>query len=245
MQLPIDAILAKIAALNAAKVEPLVLTIRPDSAAFFKYKAMEGHPSPGNAMNGFSHPAIQPGQSLNDIIKPVRVSPPNPIPVSPDELREAADTLAKAIGWEDARISIQVWLTQESEKERGTAGYLAEDMIVGNLAHLIPAGAEEIASWSVDLARGGALVWQDYYPGENAPLGARARYHKLKSDERAVTDSYMAKREKGRPSLSDTEETVVPKVPMPSSLWEWCKAQEGGGAEYIRGLVEADRKARE
>lgn len=241
MKLPVDAILAKIAALNAAKVEPLGLTIRPDSVAFFKYKAVEGHPDPGNAKNGFSHPAIQPGQSINDVLKPVRVDPANPIPVSPDELRAAGDELARAIGWEDARISVQVWLTHEAHKHRGDAGYLAEDMKVGDLRHGMPCDASEVASWSVDLARGGALVWQDYYPGEDAPLGARARYHKLKRDEQLATEAYM-KRGKGQPRLSEGEETITARVPMPQSMHEYCMGQPGGLAAYVRSLIEADIK---
>lgn len=50
---------------------------------------------------------------------------------------------------------------------------------------------------------------------------------------------------RGKPRLSDTEETVTLNLTMPASLRDWCKAQEGGAASYIRSLVEADRKARE
>jgi hypothetical protein len=54
----------------------------------------------------------------------------------------------------------------------------------------------------------------------------------------------LRKRERGKPPLSDTEETVIARVPMPSSLHQHCMSKPGGLAAYIRRLVEADRGAK-
>ena len=44
-------------ALRAAKVEPLGLDIRPDGEwGFYQFIALPGHPSPGNAGKGHTHP---------------------------------------------------------------------------------------------------------------------------------------------------------------------------------------------
>lgn len=58
MQHPNHEILrAGMLALREAKVEPLGLDIRPGGEwSFYQFFALPGHPSPGNAGHGFSHP---------------------------------------------------------------------------------------------------------------------------------------------------------------------------------------------
>lgn len=53
------------------------------------------------------------------------------------------------------------------------------------------------------------------------------------------------KRNRGRPPLSETEETIIARVSMPESMHKHCMVQPGGLAAHIRTLVEADRKTRE
>lgn len=56
-QIDIEILRAGIEALRAAYVEPLGLDIRPGGEwSFFQFVALPGHPSPGNAGRGFSHP---------------------------------------------------------------------------------------------------------------------------------------------------------------------------------------------
>lgn len=61
----IEILRAGIEALRAAKVEPLGLDIRPDGEwSLYQFVALPGHPSPGNAGRGFTHPHPITGEAL-------------------------------------------------------------------------------------------------------------------------------------------------------------------------------------
>lgn len=81
---------------------------------------------------------------------------------------------------------------------------------------------------------------KQYEPSERVE-----RWHSLRPLERHGEWAIARrKRDRGQPRLSETEETVTARVPMPASMHEYCMSQPAGLSAYIRSLIDADRKAR-
>lgn len=190
---------------QAGLVEPMLIEIRPAEMFVAKFAPLPGHPAPGNAGRGFSRPVRQPGQPVAGPGTPFeRVRLDLPVAVAPDDLMAAAADLAEAIGWEDAAL----WLMVVADVPGVAPGYLCqitpqmrrEEPEAGARTG-IPTPPEEIATWSITLARGGALVWEDYPDGLErvGTLGEQARVHRLHSRERESVAGYVAKRGGRRP----------------------------------------------
>lgn len=220
---------------HEGQVEPMLLEIRPDVMYAAKFAPLPGHPAPGNAGRGFSHPVRQPGQPVAGPGTPFeRMRHSLPVAVPPDALMAAAADLAEAIGWEDAALWVSV-------SPRDGSGYLCQitpemrrDEPQSGLRTSIPTPPEEIATWSVTLARGGALVWEDYPDGLErvGTLGEHARVHQRRSRERESVAGYVAKRGGKRPGAGRKGPGGYPAPPgarphrITLSYGEWVVVRE-------------------
>lgn len=189
---------------RAGLVEPMLLEIRPAELWAAKFKALPGHPAPGDAGKGFSHPvrpASAPLAGPGTPFERMRIFPALPVVLAPDALMAAGADLATAIGWGDAALWLQV------APAEGEGGYLCQitpemqsearaEGQPNQLATMIPLRAEEVGHWALTLARGGALVYEDYPTDLSVvgTLGEQVRVARLRDRERECTSAYVSRR---------------------------------------------------
>lgn len=181
-----------IMALRENLVEPMGLSITPHDGKFgwglFKFKALPGHPNPGNAGNGWSHPAFKPNHELP-------ISAPRDWPrggsfpwdweTTMDEAKEFALEIGRRTGFGTDFVLECAWEGQKDMSAPDAKGILL-DMV------LLRGGAEHYAYYP-DSPAEISYVDKDGNPvdPENEEK-VRVKFRNLKEQERAATDRYMA-----------------------------------------------------
>lgn len=188
----INGIRTGLASLRENLVEPMGLSITAHDGAFgwgfFKFKALPGHPNPGNAGNGWSHPAYTSNSKLP-------ISAPRDWPqggsfpwdweTTLDEANSFALEIGRLTGFGTDFTLECAWSTKDDMTVPNTKGKLS-DMV---------------------LLRGGAEHYE-YYPsseddisydkGQGSPIDAqmeekvRSKFCTLKDSEHKLTDAYIA-----------------------------------------------------
>lgn len=181
-----------IQALRENFVEPMGLSITPHDGKFgwglFKFKALPGHPNPGNAGNGWSHPAFKPNHELP-------ISAPRDWPrggsypcdweTTLAEVKEFALEIGKLSGFGTDFELECAWSAGADMTTPGTKGILLD----------------------IVMLRGGAKHY-DYYPDSPDEISyvdkdgnpvdpekeekVRTKFSSIKEQERKSTDRYMA-----------------------------------------------------
>lgn len=157
--------------LNSAKVMPLGLLIENNRWSYYKYKALPGHSRPGNAPKGFSHPDTTGGADFAEINRQTKSKLDAKFEViNPDWTDEDAwNSLVQPI------IDALKW------NKKDVTAYYSRITDTGKLT-------------TVDIARGGILVWEDY-PSDMADVGTNKeikRIGKIRKDEQGKTDAYVS-----------------------------------------------------
>jgi hypothetical protein len=196
----INGIKAGLAALRAAHVEPMGLSITPHNGTFgwgfFKFKALPGHPNPGNAGNGWSHPtdikAFEAAHAPRDW--PSGGSFPWDWKTSLAEVKEFVREIAERTGF-GTDYTLECAWREPPENDMtvlGTVGILSDiNVLRGGAEHYAyyPDGADDISC--VDK--------------EGKPLDPekeehiRKKFRNLKAQERRATDKYMTPPETDNP----------------------------------------------
>lgn len=178
--------------LRDAQVEPMGLTLSPHDGSFgwgfFKFKALPGHPSPGNAGHGWSHPtnieAFKAAHAPRNW--PQGGSFPFDLMVTLDEVKEFALEIGKQTGFGTDFVLECAW--RESEENDMT-----KPGAIGNLSdfNMLRGGAEHYAYYpdSMDEI---SYVDKECKPiDEEKEDRMRGNSRKLKKAEKVATDAYM------------------------------------------------------
>lgn len=187
----IDGIRKGIMALRENHVEPMGLSITPYDGSWgwglFKFKALPGHPKPGNAGGGWSHPAYETNSKLPICAPkdwPAGASFPLNWETTLDEVKAFALDVGKKTGFGTDFNLEAVWKNTDDMTVPGQVGTLSDIvMLRGGAEHYAyyPETEEEIS-----------YVGENGKPVDKAKEAAvRDKFKKLKSKERAATDGYM------------------------------------------------------
>ncbi len=192
--------------LNDAKVMPLGILINDEKWHYYKYKALPGHSNPGNAGKGFSHPQPPKGIDYSEILKTTRsprdeyINIVDPKWTDSEAWEKLVAPIIKAIGWD----------------AKGTTAYYSRRTETGELE-------------SIDIARGGIIVWEDY-PSDMSDVGTdkeQKRIGKIRKEEKEKTDeyvhAYLSKIGKKGGSVSSEKKTVA--VRENAKLGGWPKGR--------------------
>lgn len=105
----LDQLRSGLAVLEAASVTPLCLRIDTDGEwHYYKTVALAGHPSPGNAKNGFSHPTDPGAHRASDCRAWGRLPP---LPDTPEAAKEVGRRIGAGL-WPD---EWSVWVTSDTD----------------------------------------------------------------------------------------------------------------------------------
>lgn len=180
-----------LAALRENLVEPMGLSLTPHDGkfgwGFFKFKALPGHPNPGSAGNGWSHPAFTPNGKL-PISAPRNWPKGGSFPwdweTTLDEVKAFALEIGRLTGFGTDFTLECAWKNSEDMTIPGTVGILSDiNMLRGGAEHYAyyPDSTDEIS----------------YVDNDGSPVDpekeekVRAKYRGLKAQERRATDRYM------------------------------------------------------
>jgi len=186
------AIAAGLTALRAAHVEPMGLGVNPGSDSrlawsWYKFKALPGHPRPGNAGRGYSHPtAIAAFEaSAHRRLAPPVLSADDVAGMTDGELLEGvALPLLDACG-----LDRRCWSMTVARHDDGEVA--AIDLTRGGVdpwAEYPDAGLDPVVEQVPD-GEGGSFAAL-HYGGEPE----KRRVRRVRRNERATTNAYMARR---------------------------------------------------
>lgn len=180
-----------LAALRENLVEPMGLSLTPHDGkfgwGFFKFKALPGHPNPGSAGKGWSHPAFTPNGKL-PISAPRNWPKGGSFPwdweTTLDEVKAFALEIGKLTGFGTDFVLECAWKNSEDMTIPGTVGILSD-------FNMLRGGAEHYAYYPDSLGEI-SYVDKDGKPVDEAKEDrVRSKFRALETSERQATDAYM------------------------------------------------------
>lgn len=180
-----------LAALRENLVEPMGLSLTPHDGkfgwGFFKFKALPGHPNPGSAGKGWSHPAFTPNGKL-PISAPRNWPKGGSFPwdwkTTLEDVKAFALEIGRLTGFGTDFVLECAWKNKEDMTVPGTVGVLSE-------INMLRGGAENYAYYPDSLDE------ISYVDKDGNPIDAekeervRTKFRNLKAQERQETDKYM------------------------------------------------------
>jgi len=194
----IEGIRTGLAALRENLVEPMGLSLSPHDGrlgwGFFKFKALPGHPNPGNAGGGWSHPAFKSNEKLPICAPrdwPQGGSFPWDWQTTLDDVKSFALEIGRLTGFGTDFTLECAWRNFEDMTVPGQIGILSD-------MNLLRGGAEHYAYYpdSIDEI--------SYVDNSGDPIDpdkedqVRSKFRRIKDAEKINTDSYMTP-----PAVSD------------------------------------------